>query len=230
MREPLQYFWNIHSSFQKENRLPQNCQSCDIRVFLRWKNRIMILEPVHTRRDISGGRVRCARVSLSWKLVLSHETGISRLDYPVNQDNYYPCERSALVVVRMTSIRTWKSQVEIAGAKCEHAQYARRNPFNWYRTIAKRESIEKTDKTKFLLNTMHLVRLKYNCSRVLLWRGEIARGNNPLNFHVNLISGVRDISPSCEIYFRNDEEIECVLGFSISYLVLEIFRFLKHTN
>ena len=52
--------------------------------------------------------------------------------------------------------------VEIAGAKCEHAQYARRNPFNWCRTTAKRESIEKTDKRKFLFNTMHLVHLKYN--------------------------------------------------------------------
>ena len=46
------------------------------------------------------------------------------------------------------------NMAEIADAKCEHAQYARRNPFNWYRTAAKRESIEKTDKAKFLLNTI----------------------------------------------------------------------------
>ena len=46
------------------------------------------------------------------------------------------------------------NMAEIAGAKCEHAQYTRRNLFNWYRTAAKRESIEKTDETGFLLNTI----------------------------------------------------------------------------
>ena len=46
------------------------------------------------------------------------------------------------------------NMAEIADAKCEHAQYARRNPFNLCRTAAKRENIEKTDKTKFLLNTI----------------------------------------------------------------------------
>ena len=38
------------------------------------------------------------------------------------------------------------NMAEIADAKCEHAQYTRRNPFNLYRTATKRENIEETDK------------------------------------------------------------------------------------
>ena len=45
------------------------------------------------------------------------------------------------------------NMAEIADATCEHAQYTRRNPFNFYRTATKRENIEKIDKTKFLSNT-----------------------------------------------------------------------------
>ena len=104
---------------------------------------------------------RGARVSLFWKLVRSHETGITRLDYPGYPG--YPGQLLSMwtlctgisrgagttsTVMRMTNI------AEIAGAKCEHAQYGRRDPFNWYRTTAKRESIEKTDKTKVLLNAI----------------------------------------------------------------------------
>ena len=88
-----------------------------------------------------------------------------------------------------------------------HMQYARRNPFNRYRTTAKRESIEKTDKTKLLLNTMHLVRLKYNFPEYCYGGLKQPRGNNPLNFHVDpgqsclgrvIYSGVQVIASLCE--------------------------------
>ena len=91
--------------------------------YLGWHAGISMLAGISRVPEIS----RCARVSLFWKLVRSHETGItrgaeiSRLDYPgypVNRDNYYPCERSApgylggagttSTVMRMNSIRTWK--------------------------------------------------------------------------------------------------------------------------
>ena len=146
--------------------------------YLGWHAGISMLAGISRVPEIS----RCARVSLFWKLVRSHETGItrgaeiSRLDYPgypVNRDNYYPCERSAPGYLgggrdnfdcnaHDQYSHMEANTVEIADAKCEHAQYARRNPFNWYRTTAKRESFEKTDRTKFLFNTMHLVLLKYN--------------------------------------------------------------------
>ena len=133
---------------------------------------------------------RGARVSLFWKLVRSHETGITRLDYPGYPG--YPGQLLSMwtlctgisrgagtisTVMRMTSIRTWKPtwrklqmpnvnthnmQEEIHLIDIEQRKYP--------------ESIEKTDKTKFLLNTMHLCTFKIQFSQVLFWRVEIAPG------------------------------------------------------
>ena len=115
---------------------------------------------------------RCARVSLFWKLVGSHETGITRrpryLAWTtrvtrltettiIHVNALHRGAGTTSTVMRITSIRTWKPtwwKLQVPNVNTHNMQEEIH--------LIDIESIEKTDKTKFLLNTMHLVRLKYN--------------------------------------------------------------------